>query len=350
MTSPYLTKTYGAGLGFGLSGAPVDDPTRSISLITNKNLGYGHFVALGSTPAAATPLYYVVDVSFWVNFGGTTGTINMKPNFIAYYPKDISVPYESDTNPSNYYALVALDAPVAQAGIAVIDLADVAALLKKAGYGSGKAQSAPVLLNVTSSQILTCGPGGGSSSRVIERGGDYVMTSVYSAVTASVVDSVCVYNLRNRTAVTTKLSAGKNAAKVLYVGNGAQLPLGSPTPITVIMYQTLTGITAANFLANANALLAYRTAIATATGVSVTSVTTKAARRRTLLAADSAAVTTTVTTSNPSVTTASLANALTSPATATALQTALVCLIDAALPLFESAYFECSASAGSFRY
>ena len=324
MSSPQLTKLNGANTPTsGLNGAAWDDPTHSISLITNPTLGWGHFVMPMSSPADATPLYYVVDFNFNVDFGGTTGVINMRPDFVAWYPKDVSVPFFTDTNPANYYALVALNAQVAQSGFAIIDMATIQPYMTQAGCGSGKPQTTPVVVQVTASQIVQCGYGGGSASRLIERGGDYVMTNVYSTVTLTAVDSTCVYNMRTKAIVAPSLSAGKSAAKILYVGNGAQL--GSATPITVTTLQTLTGIDAKTFLASADAMLAYRTTVATAASVSVTAVTiTGATRRRTMLQTKTATVATKVTTSNPSTDAATLTAALTSAATAAAVQAALV--------------------------
>ena len=131
MVSPALSSLYGANTG--IRGQIWDDPTYSIHAVPNANLvsvvgpsevvggvllgrlltylsnpplsslsachqGWVHFVGLKST--VATGAYAVVEVSFTLN------GINYLPGTVTWYPKDVSVDFFADTNPSNYYAVI----------------------------------------------------------------------------------------------------------------------------------------------------------------------------------------------------------------------------------------------------
>ena len=123
-----VSALYGANTG--IRGQIWDDPTYSIHAVPNTNLvstigsrrrdchhraiclfvdrlpsipsrchqGWVHFVGFKSTVSAGS--YAVVEVSFKVN------GINYLPGTIAWYPKDVSVGFFTDTNPSNYYAVI----------------------------------------------------------------------------------------------------------------------------------------------------------------------------------------------------------------------------------------------------
>ena len=60
--------------------------------------GWVHFVDLRS--AVSTGSYVTVEVSFTIN------GMNYLPGTVTWYPKDVSVGFFSDTNPSNYYAVI----------------------------------------------------------------------------------------------------------------------------------------------------------------------------------------------------------------------------------------------------
>ncbi len=50
--------------------------------------------------AVSTGSYVTVEVSFTIN------GMNYLPGTVTWYPKDVSVGFFSDTNPSNYYAVI----------------------------------------------------------------------------------------------------------------------------------------------------------------------------------------------------------------------------------------------------
>ena len=309
LTSPSLVALYGAG--FGIQGAPYDDPTFTVTLVTNPYLGWLHFVMPMSSPSANMADHMYVEFNMVQNLAAAGG-INLMPSFVVWYPKDISVPFYTDSNPSNYYAVVGLNSADSKSGFAVIDMAAV-----MTAFESLTMKNLGTTLPASAVTLVSCGPAIGSGNRILERGGDYILTNVYST-TSSSYKTVCAYNMRTKTMVNTVNIPSAN--KAVYVGNGASL--AGPT-ITLTASQPLTGVTAATFKASSAMQAAFINAVATAASIAPSAVVITGSKRRQLLQTTTTTVTYTVTTSNPSVTSASLTSTLTSSSTATALASAL---------------------------
>ena len=257
--------------------------------------------------AASTGSYAVIEMSFTIN------GINYLPGVVAWYPKDVSVPFFNDKNPSNYYAVVALNVNDATGGFAVVDMAVIMAEFTRL---TSVSKTSSTMAFAATASIVNCGPSSGTG-RLMERGGDYIFTPVWNTA-ASSFSTMCSYNMRTKT-ITTGIPAMSGAAKLLYVGNGASLT--GPT-VTLTLTQPLAGVTAAAFQASTTMQNAFIKAVSTVAGVATTAVTiTGSTRRRQLL--QSTTVAYTVTTTNPSVTSSSLSSSLTSTTTATAIASAL---------------------------
>ena len=307
LTSPSLVTLYGAG--FGIQGAPYDDPTYSITLVTNPNLGWLHFIMPMSSPSATVVNNMFVEFNM-ANVAGAPSGVNLMPSFVAWYPKDVSVPFYNDPNPSNYYAVVGLNSADSKSGFAIVDMAAVVT-----SFNTITTKNAGAILPATAVTLVSCGPASGSGNRIVERGGDYVITNVAST-TSTTYKTVCAYNMRTQTMVNNVNIP--SATKAVYVGNGA--PMAGPT-VTLTASQPLVGVTAAAFKASTAMQAAFITAVATVANVAQSAVVITGSTRRQLL--QTTTVTYTITTSNPSVTSASLSTALTSSSTATAIASSL---------------------------
>ena len=307
LESPSLVKLYGAG--FGIQGAPYDDPTYTVTLVTNTNLGWLHFVMPMSSPSAGMADTMFVEFNMAQNLAGAGG-VNMMPSFVVWYPKDVSVPFYTDTNPSNYYAVVGLNSADSKSGFAIVDMAAV-----MMSFNAMTMSNLAATLPASAVTLVSCGPAIGTGNRILERGGDYILTNVYSA-TANSYRTVCAYNMRTKTMVSDINIP--SAAKAVYVGNGASLT--GPT-ITLTASQPLAGVTAAAFKASSAMQTAFISAVATAGSIAPSAVAITGSTRRQLL--QTTTVTYTVTTNNPSVTSATLSSTLASSNTAAALASAL---------------------------
>ena len=307
LTSPSLVSLYGAG--FGIQGAPYDDPTYSITLVTNTNLGWLHFIMPMSSPSASAVNNMFVEFNL-ANLVGAPSGVNLMPSFVVWYPKDVSVPFYTDSNPANYYAVVGLNSNDAKSGFAIVDMAAVMTAFNTITGVNGGAT-----LPASAVTLVSCGPASGSGNRILERGGDYILTNVYSS-TSSSYKTVCAYNMRTKTMVSDVNIPSAN--KAVYVGNGASM-IG-PT-ITLTANQPLTGVTATAFKASTAMQTAFINAVSTAASVPPSAVTITGSTRRQML--QTTTVTYSVTTSNPSVTSTSLSTVLSSSSTATAVATAL---------------------------
>ena len=182
--SPSLSSKYGIS-NFGIQGQPYASPEEQFILCANKNL---NILSIIKPVAGSSPLVLEVEV-------------NYKPGSIVFWPKDSSITFGVDPNPGNYWAVMALESPDENGGLAFLDMD-----LVVKGFA---ASDSTLDKNVVQYVKL----GAGKAYRPIKRGNDYIVTPIYDSILKRYTQ-LAIVNARTR-AVTTIPLAG--TVKILWV-------------------------------------------------------------------------------------------------------------------------------------
>ena len=163
LVSPYLSGLYGGS--FGVQGKPIGSPEKSLILASNAVNG-----VLAVVRPSSTGLHDITELVI-VNTHP-----NCVPDTIVFYSKFPNVEFGSDPDPSNYWAVIALQGKDPVCGMVFLDMATAISALNAKNK----------LLSSTSVKYLSVGSGGGSN-RVLIRGGTFLVTPIwtYSASTIS---------------------------------------------------------------------------------------------------------------------------------------------------------------------
>lgn len=174
-TSAYLNQKNNA-LNSGLLGQLYLSPEESFFIVPNPAANV--IAVLKPTPTGTQ----VLEIPVSYNPGATI-----------YYPKNTSLPFGSDQNPSNYWAVINLEEKSASGGVAFIDMAVIVDGFKRN----------VTILDPSVVTYLATGPGKGD--RPIARGNDFVVIPVLTGTTTAdtTFGSIALVNIKTKTLVST---------------------------------------------------------------------------------------------------------------------------------------------------
>jgi hypothetical protein len=174
-TSAYLNKKNNV-TNSGLLGQQYHSPDETFFIVPNPR---GNVIAILKPTPTGTK---ILEIPMSYNPGSTI-----------YYPKDPSVTFGTDPNPSNYWAVIALEEKSANGGVAFLDMAVVVD-----GFNRNV-----TILDASVVTYLPVGPGKGD--RPIARGNDFVATPSMTGTTGTdtTQGSISLINIKTKAIVAT---------------------------------------------------------------------------------------------------------------------------------------------------
>jgi hypothetical protein len=174
-TSAYLNNKNGVS-NSGVGGQPYSSPENKYFIVPNPS---ANVIAVFKPTPTGTDMLEIA--------------VNFRPGKTKFYPKDTSVTFGTDPNPSNYWAVINLEDKSANGGLAFIDMAVVVDAFKRNA----------TLLDASIVTYLSTGPGKGD--RPIARGNDFALSPVLTGTssTDTTFGSVTLVNVKTKTVLST---------------------------------------------------------------------------------------------------------------------------------------------------